>query len=105
MAVIVDNENAQLVLSDMGVTLRTLLAVAAGAYPDTRRRRWNLSYKGATIGRIQIKDEHLKSAIPVITGNLKGNKDECGARSTEGSRRKRTANEQENLAVAQGSSP
>lgn len=85
MAVTVDNENIRLVLSDMGVTMRTLLAVAASAYPETKRRRWNLVYKGALIGRIQIKDEHLRIApVPVIKGDLKGKgkENESDSRST-----------------------
>jgi hypothetical protein len=80
MAVEVDKTEACLVLSDIGVTLRTLLAVAAEAYPSTRRRRWALKYKDAIIGRIQIKDDHLRGKVFASdtkdTGqNLTGNED------------------------------
>lgn len=47
-------------VTDLGVTLRTLLAVAADGYKVRQRRKWSVRYKGAVIGWLQIKDDHLK---------------------------------------------
>ena len=47
-------------ITDMGVTIRTLLAVAADGYKETQRRKWSVKYKGAVIGWLQVKDDHLK---------------------------------------------
>jgi len=47
-------------ITDLGVTLRTLLAVAAQGYQTQQRRKWSIKYKGAVIGWLQVKDDHLR---------------------------------------------
>lgn len=41
-------------IEDLGVTLRTLLAVGAAGYRETGRRKWGVRYKNAMIGNIQV---------------------------------------------------
>lgn len=67
MAVQVDIDNNTLQVPDLGVTLRTLMACAARGYGETKKRQWKLLYKGAVIGSVKIKDDHLK-------GNENGNR-------------------------------
>ena len=62
MAVQADTENNTLQVPDLGVTLRTLMACAAGGYEVSKKRQWKLLYKGAIIGSVKIKDDHLKGA-------------------------------------------
>lgn len=57
------NEAQEILVPDLGVTLRTLLGVAAQGYKETGRRRWSIRYKGALIGSLQVKDDHLKPLI------------------------------------------
>lgn len=67
MAVQADTENNTLQVPDLGVTLRTLMACAARGYEVSKKRQWKLLYKGAVIGSVKIKDDHLK-------GNENGNR-------------------------------
>ena len=62
MAVQADTENNTLQVPDLGVTLRTLMACAARGYEVSKKRQWKLLYKGAIIGSVKIKDDHLKGA-------------------------------------------
>lgn len=62
MAVQADIENNTLQVPDLGVTLRTLMACAARGYGETKKRQWKLLYKGAIIGSVKVKDDHLKGA-------------------------------------------
>lgn len=41
-------------IDDIGVTIRTLLAVAATGYAETDRRKWSIKYKGVAIGNVQV---------------------------------------------------
>ena len=51
----VDHEKFKLVIPDIGVTMRTMLAAAADGYRHTGRRTWGISYNGATIGKVRVK--------------------------------------------------
>jgi hypothetical protein len=55
---------------DLGVTLRTLLAVAAQGYDDTGRRAWTVRFKGAKIGTIQVKTDPPDSKLTKPVENL-----------------------------------
>lgn len=54
MPVTRNNELNEVHLTDLGVTLRTLLAVAAGGYEVSKRRTWTLIYKDAVIGKVRV---------------------------------------------------
>lgn len=41
-------------IEDLGVTVRTLLAVGVSGYKACGRRRWDIRFKGAIIGKIQV---------------------------------------------------
>jgi hypothetical protein len=51
--VMIDVTDQCLDVDDIGVTLRTLLAVAAKGYAETGKRRWQIRLKGAMIGSVQ----------------------------------------------------
>lgn len=59
--VIIDAENAALILPHIGITYRVLLAVAADAYKQNPRRTWKLVYGTVVIGSVRIKDKLLKA--------------------------------------------
>jgi hypothetical protein len=40
-------------VDDMGVTIRSMLAVAAEGYALTGQRKWGIRYKGVVIGNVQ----------------------------------------------------
>jgi hypothetical protein len=42
-------------VEDIGVTLRTLLAVAARAAKERPKRTWKIRYKKAILGSIRVK--------------------------------------------------
>ena len=50
-------------IEDIGVTLRTLLAVGATGFKETGRRKWNIRYKGALIGAIQVASHRPPAAM------------------------------------------
>jgi hypothetical protein len=50
-----DAENATLDVPDLGITLRSLLAVAAAGYTVNPKRIWKVRYKNSIIGSIRIK--------------------------------------------------
>lgn len=56
-----DSEAATLHVPHIGITLRTLLAVAADGYKANPRRTWKVAYQGTVIGSVRIKDKLLKS--------------------------------------------
>lgn len=75
MGVVVNAENYTLTIPDIGVTLRTLLAVAGKAQVTTKRRTWKIVYKDVVIGSVRVKTN-----MPEQT--LKGNDDDnANARS------------------------
>lgn len=41
-------------IDDIGVTIRTLLAVAATGYKETGIRKWDIRYKKAVIGKLHV---------------------------------------------------
>jgi hypothetical protein len=55
MTVETDLEEGKLIVPDIGVTLRTLLAVAAKGYDATKRRSWKVVYKSTVIGSVRVK--------------------------------------------------
>lgn len=60
MAVTFNTEKKEIYISDIGVTMRTLLAVAAQGMEECGNRRWHVVYKDARIGLVQVKDHNLK---------------------------------------------
>lgn len=66
--VTVDMKDKVIDIEDLGVTMRTLLAVAATGYAKTDRRKWGIRYKNVVIGNVQVaslKPEYPQ-ASPVI---------------------------------------
>jgi len=50
-----DVADAVIDITDIGVTLRTLLAVAAANYEENPRRVWKIRYKASIVGSVRIK--------------------------------------------------
>lgn len=50
-----DAEAGTIDVPDIGITLRTLLSVAAQGYKVNPRRTWKVRYKEVIIGSIRIK--------------------------------------------------
>lgn len=95
MAVQADIENNTLQVPDLGVTLRTLMACAASGYEVSKKRQWKLLYKGAIIGSVKIKDDHLKGAKNA-SRNSRNRYDRSGEGAKGG-----VASIQENLGVGE----
>lgn len=57
-----NTEKKEIYISDIGVTMRTLLAVAAKGLAECGNRRWHVVYKEARIGLVQVKHHDLKGA-------------------------------------------
>lgn len=55
MSVTFDSTKKEIYIEDIGVTMRTLLAVAARGYGESQVRKWHIVYKGARIGLVQVK--------------------------------------------------
>ena len=96
MAVTFDSSKNEIHIEDLGVTLRTLLAVAAKGLQENGNRKWKIVYKFACIGNVQVKDfdERKQHARPAI-------------RTPEGVKRQPSlakALARANLALAEGSS-
>lgn len=51
----VDHKAVELLVPDLGLTLRSLFAAAAEAHKITPKRTWGLRYSGALVGKITIK--------------------------------------------------
>lgn len=62
MAVDFNTEKKEIYIEDIGVTVRTLLAVAAQGMEDCGNRKWHIVYKDARIGIVQVKNHNLKGA-------------------------------------------
>lgn len=52
--VVRDDEERIIIISDLGVTMRTIMAVAATGYSVTGKRRWRIQYKLAIIGKVSV---------------------------------------------------
>lgn len=52
--VTIDIEDNVIDIDDLGVTLRTLMAVAATGYAQTDRRKWSVRYKKVLIASVQV---------------------------------------------------
>ena len=52
-----DIEAVVIDIEDLGVTVRTLLAVANDAAKTVKKRTWKIRYKHAIVGSIRIKLE------------------------------------------------
>ena len=63
MAVTFDTEKKEIYIEDIGVTFRTLLAVAAKGMEQTGRRRWHVVYKDVRIGLVQVKDQWTPTKV------------------------------------------
>ncbi len=95
MAVTFDATKKEIYISDIGVTMRTLLAVAAAGYADSQVRRWHVVYKKARIGLVQVKTESSK-------GNENGRHADSAKISTDKDTSKPKTIKRKNLALAQG---
>jgi len=60
--VIAHPADAALYVPHTGITLRTLLAVAAENYVHNQKRTWKVVWNNTVIGNVRIKDVHLKEA-------------------------------------------
>lgn len=71
MAVTRNDERSEIHLTDLGVTLRTLLGVAAKGHEVSKRRTWKLMYKDALIGEVKVRTQTLKGSKdgPDTNGN------------------------------------
>ena len=110
MSVTSDADKKELYIDDIGVTFRTLLAVAAKGYADSQVRRWHVVYKGARIGIVQVKTERKRvDLVATKPTNLKGNPNaRYENRNAESSRSRTTAaqaTKRANLALVAGPSP
>lgn len=62
--VTIDIKDKVIDIEDIGVTMRTLLAVAATGCAETGRRKWSIRYKNAIIGNVvvaSLKPESLQA--------------------------------------------
>ena len=62
--VTVDTAEGVMDIPHIGITLRTLLAVAANT--KVRRRVWKVRYKGTVIGSVRIKDKWEEPPIDKV---------------------------------------
>jgi hypothetical protein len=60
MSVTYSTEKLEIYIPDIGVTMRTMLAVAAKGYAECRVRRWHIVYKDVRIGMVSIKTDSPK---------------------------------------------
>lgn len=107
MSVTIDVIKKEIYIEDIGVTFRTLLAVAAKGYAETQTRRWHVVYKGARIGIVQVKTDNKR--VTLVAKNLKGNRNARHENSLIGSPEQKLAKaktiERANLALVAGSPP
>ena len=61
MSVTFNTEKKEIYINDIGVTIRTLLAVAAQGLEDCGNRRWHVVYKDVRIGLVQVKAHSPKT--------------------------------------------
>lgn len=102
MAVELNTEKKTLTIPDLGVTMRTIMAVAASGYVETQDRSWKIIYKGAHIGTVKVKDDHLKRSKHVT--NSIGTQTVRSPAKITSRRYFEKAVDGTNLAVRQGSS-
>lgn len=62
MPVTRNQDKKEIHITDIGVTLRTLLAVAADGLKTSGTRKWSIMYRGVKIGQVQVKDQEYKDA-------------------------------------------
>lgn len=62
MAVTRNEAKNEIYLTDLGVTIRTLLGVAAKGYEVSKRRTWKLVYKEAYIGEVKVATNRNENA-------------------------------------------
>jgi hypothetical protein len=60
MAVTYNTEKKEIYIDDIGVTMRTMLAVAAKGQAECGVRRWHVVYKEVRIGIVSVKTETSK---------------------------------------------
>lgn len=60
MPVTRNNDKNEIHMTDLGVTMRTLLAVGAKGYEETQRRTWKIVYKNVIIGEVRVATNHVK---------------------------------------------
>lgn len=53
----INTEEALLDMTDMGVTLRTMLGHAAKGYETNPKRTWKLRYMGCIVGSVRLKTD------------------------------------------------
>lgn len=58
------NAKKELYINDLGVTMRTMLAVAANGHSECANRKWHIVYKGIRIGMVQVSDRSTNPAQP-----------------------------------------
>ena len=56
-------EEATLNITDIGVTLRTLLGCAAEGYKSNPKRVWKIRYCDTVIGSVRLKTNNLKGVL------------------------------------------
>lgn len=66
MPVMLDMDDSVIDIDDIGVTLRTLLAVAANGCSLNNKRKWGIRYKNAIIGSVQC------SSTPRVPAKITG---------------------------------
>lgn len=71
MAIQIDMKSGSISVDDLGVTLRTLLGAAAGGYTDTGKRGWQIMYKGAYIGKVQVASSP-RPTVKAVSQTAKG---------------------------------
>lgn len=54
MTVLIDTDKQQLTIEHLGATMRTIMAAANTGYTTTGNRIWQIVYKGAYIGKVQV---------------------------------------------------
>jgi hypothetical protein len=57
MAVSYNTQKKEIYIEDIGVTMRTMLAVAAKGQAECGVRRWHVVYKEVRIGMVSVKTE------------------------------------------------
>lgn len=61
----IEPQTCTIVISDLGVTLRTLLACAVTGYKSNPKRTWKVQYKSVVIASVRIKTDGTPSVGPV----------------------------------------
>lgn len=72
MPVTRDDEKNAIEYTDLGVTLRTLMGVAAEGYKKTGRRVWMLLYNGVNVGKLQVRSDFMGKKDATANSNGTG---------------------------------